>query len=170
MRTKSSYNRVLKISAILAAVCAVILTAAIALPKTDLYAKYVTGGIGSDGARVAILDADAQSNLLTSYVAMEMYPNSDPYSVVIRAKNPGETAMRFVVTFSGTGNLPLLFTGSAPLKPTGEENTWYYEEAPGTDTPVNLPVAVSWDPSEKGYEYSGGVEMITVNVSAVQID
>lgn len=139
----------------------------------NLYAKYVTQGNGSDDAVVAVFDI-SDSNTLTKDFAVSLNGiKSEKINVTI--SNKSEVAVRYRMEFISDGNLPLDIQAAAvngENTVTQEGGSWIWtsdKEADGhRTTPDEYEFTIKLQ--DAGYQFSGGVEHLTLTVTAEQTD
>lgn len=160
MDSQQLKNAVLRLAALL--LCLTLLSAWAA---SGMYARYSTGITGSASARVAkfrISDtlASGESTLSISGMA----PGSTQ-SYSFQVTGDSEVAVKYTLKVTNeTGNLPLTYTATYP----GAND--YGTIAPNDKTPKDIQLTVYWPADKDSPEYAGKTDLLTVRLTAEQID
>lgn len=140
---------------------------------TGTYAKYITQASGSDSARTAAFDI-SDTNSLQQTFAVSLYPGKKE-NISINVTNKSEVAVRYIFTYETDGNIPLTINMDAetgktvPVKSADGSNTFSVDCVPAKGEETDHYSAVL-SMSNDNYQYSGGVQWITLTLKAEQID
>jgi len=147
---------------------------------SGLLARYTVSGTGSDSARTASFTVTADLDNFEQTFPVEINPYSGEQTVSVTVNNASETAIAFDFSLSLEGNLPLKLTYSTDGDTEEKELTdntltdsdscqWQGNLPAGNENRIYT-IHISWADDEKGYQYAHGVELITLSVTARQID
>lgn len=129
---------------------------------SGLYARYTSSASGSDSARVARFDVTADELSFSETIPAEIAPG-ESNKQTINVKNNSETAIRYTISVENiTDNLPLTFSVG------GDANSQTLELDAGKT--ADCAVTVSWPDTSDALKYMGMVDLITVTMTAEQID
>lgn len=140
---------------------------------TNLYAKYVSQGEGSDSARVAQFHINASDNFRETYELAPSLLDNDSQKVNIQITNKSEVATKYTFTFEMDGNIPLEITSAGPEGVTitkEEKNQWTVEKPPTNIQNEQYTFTIKIKNTEENYQYAGGIGSVKMTVSADQID
>ena len=130
-----------------------------------LYAKYTSGAFGEESARVAKFDVSEDGAYFSENLLIEVIPGSIERSITV--VNNSEVVVTYTVTIENTTqNIPYTFSvsGSTPIK--DKCSVVCYLEPNSTN---NITIVATW--SEEGaLKYMGMVDLITLTISAQQVD
>ena len=130
-----------------------------------LYARYTTSDSGEDAARVARFDVSEDGAYFSKNLLIETAPGSVEREIVVT--NNSEVAVAYTVTIKNTTqNIPYSFSVDGS-EPTANECrvTCYLE--PNSEKKVKI--VAEWA-EEGSLKYMGMVDLITLTISAQQVD
>ena len=138
---------------------------------SNIYARYTTNDKNTDDSNVASFNINVDvvdSNTLTQILEYEMYPGSKILlDVNIDAKR-SEVKVKYKITISTLGNLPLEIThNGVNIETSGISGEINIKDI----TEIN-DIQIQWVESTENnnYKYSGEVDLITVNVEVEQVE
>lgn len=142
---------------------------------TNLYAKYVSQGEGSDSARVAKFQINASDNFRETYELDPSMTDNDSQKVNVQITNDSEVATKYTFTFETDGNIPFDIEAKAPegeqLTKQENEMKWTVQKPPTNSENENYTFTIKIkNTGEDNYQYAGGIGSIKMTVSADQID
>ena len=130
-----------------------------------LYARYTTSDSGEDAARVARFDVSEDGAYFSENLLIETAPGSVEREIVVT--NNSEVAVAYTVTIKNTTkNIPYSFSvdGSEPMP--NECTVTCYLKPNSTE---NISIVAEWA-EEGALKYMGMVDLITLTISAQQVD
>ena len=134
---------------------------------SDIYARYVSKAEGSDNSRVAEFNITEETDFIEADMLFEFVPGVNKKTIVVN--NESEVAVEYKVTIvNKTGNIPFVF------KIGEDENPEDALESPAkfaieANSVKNYNVFLIWE-SANASDYMGMVDLITINLEAVQKD
>ena len=130
-----------------------------------LYARYTTSDSGEDAARVARFDVSEDGAYFSENLLIETVPGSVEKEIVVT--NNSEVAVAYTVTIKNTTkNIPYSFSvdGSVPMP--NECTVTCYLKPNSTES---ISIVAEWA-EEGALKYMGMVDLITLTISAQQVD
>ena len=130
-----------------------------------LYARYTTSDSGEDAARVARFDVSEDGAYFSENLLIETAPGRVEREIVVT--NNSEVAVAYTVTIKNTTkNIPYSFSvnGSEPM-PNECTVTCYLKP----NSTKNISIVAVWA-EEGALKYMGMVDLITLTISAQQVD
>ena len=130
-----------------------------------LYARYTTSDSGEDAARVARFDVSEDGAYFSENLLIETVPGSVEREIVVT--NNSEVAVAYTVTIKNTTkNIPYSFSidGSEPMP--NECTVTCYLKPNSTES---ISIVAEWA-EEGALKYMGMVDLITLTISAQQVD
>lgn len=124
----------------------------------SLYAKYTSKGDTDDKAEVSSFNVEVSGTLTETIILPPLKPG-DSFTRAIEIVSDSEVGVRYTISVTTTGNLPLTLNWT--------EITGII--APNNDTPVSYTLTAEWAESLKDYTLSGRVDTINVTVVCEQI-
>jgi len=129
----------------------------------DLQARFVSGSEGSDSARVAKFNFTGSGEMLESFM-VEMLPG-DEQQKKIKINSEAEVALRYTITATSTGNLPLTMKlDGATATLTGEIS------AGGSLMDKVHTLTIAWPADKTAYTYNREIDQIKITVLCEQMD
>ena len=127
---------------------------------SGLYARYTTSASGSDSARVARFDVQAEGELIT-FISADIRPG-ETVEKTVEVTNNSEVAITYTVTaVNKFRNLPLAFT----FQKEGKQDLLL---EPGKNATFTL--SIQWPGEQNQVSYSGKVDLIQLTLKAEQAD
>lgn len=140
-----------------------------------MYARYVSSDSSSDSARVATFRVTETGNLTRSFAA-ELIPG-ETYIIPINVANESEVAISYTITIKNeTNNLKLLkFSlgrkGGTRVPMTSQpDGSYLYTDCINASAASSYEIEILWTPSGDALAYMGYVDLITVILTATQVD
>ena len=130
-----------------------------------LYARYTTSDSGEDAARVARFDVSEDGAYFSENLLIETVPGRVEREIVVT--NNSEVAVAYTVTIKNTTkNIPYSFSvdGSEPMP--NECTVTCYLKPNSTES---ISIVAEWA-EEGALKYMGMVDLITLTISAQQVD
>ena len=130
-----------------------------------LYARYTTSDSGEDAARVARFDVSEDGAYFSENLLIETVPGRVEREIVVT--NNSEVAVAYTVTIKNTTkNIPYSFSvdGSVPMP--NECTVTCYLKPNSTES---ISIVAEWA-EEGALKYMGMVDLITLTISAQQVD
>ena len=130
-----------------------------------LYARYTTSDSGEDAARVARFDVSEDGAYFSKNLLIETAPGRVEREIVVT--NNSEVAVAYTVTIKNTTkNIPYSFSvdGSEPM--SNECSVTCYLKPNSTE---GISIVAEWA-DEGALKYMGMVDLITLTISAQQVD
>ena len=130
-----------------------------------LYARYTTSDSGEDAARVARFDVSEDGAYFSKNLLIETAPGKVEREIVVT--NNSEVAVAYTVTIKNTTkNTPYSFSvnGSEPM--LNECSVTCYLKPNSTE---GISIVAEWA-EEGALKYMGMVDLITLTISAQQVD
>lgn len=139
---------------------------------SGLYARYATTDSGGDHARVAAFCVTDSSTMSQSFTEV-MKPEGESKKIEVSLQNKSETAVNYQIAFELEGNLPLLVKSASTnsnLKQDGNSLVWNTVVSANKGSEDKYTFQLDWIENKKSYQYSEGIESVTVVIVAVQED
>ena len=133
--------------------------------RGGLYARYTTSDSGEDAARVARFDVSEDGAYFSKNLLIETAPGKVEREIVVT--NNSEVAVAYTVTIKNTTkNTPYSFSvnGSKPM--LNECSVTCYLKPNSTE---GISIVAEWA-EEGALKYMGMVDLITLTISAQQVD
>lgn len=141
---------------------------------SNMYAKYVSQGEGTDSARVAQFHVTATDNFSETYELNPSMTDNDTQKIQIKVTNKSEVATKYIFNFQTDGNVPFDIKGTGPdgttLTKSEDKEQWEIDKSPKTNWDETYTFTIAMKNTEENYQYAGGVGSIKMTVTAEQID
>jgi len=130
-----------------------------------LYARYTTSDSGEDAARVARFDVSEDGAYFSKNLLIETVPGSVEREIVVT--NNSEVAVAYTVTIKNTTkNIPYSFSVDDSEPMLNECSVTCYLKPNSTE---RISIVAEWA-EEGALKYMGMVDLITLTISAQQVD
>ena len=146
--------------------------------SAGMYARFVSSDTATDSARVAAFRITEDGRLSTAF-SVSLVPGV-PCIVPVQVKNDSEVAVKYSIAIKNeTENLPLSFTfkvGGVTTSLIEEDGSFVNTDNLAPSSDIDYTLEIHWEPTanpdvnDENCERIGYVDMITVSLTAEQVD